>query len=176
MAAGRAESRRLDAFMNIATIQAAPFDRLCGLEQGAILDPLLELQITMFVEFLGNGNGAHGGGDVLETFFLSGFCKRRVHGVPFIMLASSSLPQVDHGIRGFASGELAGNLEITTLKEAPEALGMLGFLMGSFQKDFMGNDNTVFFGLFGKEGITVARLGFSGKGGENIFLGLCSLE
>ena len=49
---------------------------------------------------------------------------------------------------------------------------MFLFLIGSLLKDVGNLHKTVLFCLGGKVGVAVARLGFAGKGGEDVFFSL----
>jgi len=48
--------------------------------------------------------------------------------------------------------------------------------VGGFLENVGNLDEPLFFGLTGKIGVAVAGLGFSGKGGQDIFFGLASFE
>ena len=173
---GRALGRSFFAAHKTATVAAAPHCHMVALEHGAVLDFLQQLQETLFVEFLGNGNAAHDSRDFREAFLGSHFGEGGVHVGIFLILAACGSLQVFHSGANLACREGCGHFGLAALKELEQTLGVLLFLVGSFGED-VGNKHVAFaLGLAGKVGVAVAGLGFTGKGSEDILLGLGSFQ
>jgi len=176
MGAGRAELRRFLAAHETAAVAATPHGFSIALEHGATLDFLAELEEALFVEGFGHGNAAHDIGNFREAFLLGGFGKGGVHvGVLFVLAAGGGLEILDGGADD-AGREGRRHLDRAPFQKLEEALGVLLLLQRGFGED-VGHEHKAFLlGLAGEGVVAVAGLGFATEGGEDVFLGLGTLE
>ncbi len=176
MGAGWAELRRFLTTHETAAVAATPYGFGIAFEHGAALDLLAEFEEALFVESLGHGDVAHDVGDFREAFLLGGLGEGGVHvGVLFVLATGGGLEVLDRGADD-AGREGGSHFNGAALQELEEALGVLLLLQGGFEED-VGHEHEAFLLSFAGEGIVaVAGLRLAAEGGEDVFLGLGSLE
>ena len=93
-----------------------------------------------------------------------------------IIFTSSSFLQVLKCGADYSCRKTRCNLHFAPFKKFEQPFGVFFFLVGSFLKNGTYLDKSVLFSLGGKVGITITCLGLPGKGGQDVFLCLCSFE
>ena len=87
------------------------------------------------------------------------------------MLAACRCRQILGSGPDCAGRKAAGNLHLAAFQQLEQPLGMLLFLIRYFLENRRDLHKAVLFGLAGKKGVAIARLGFAGKGGEDVLFG-----
>ena len=120
---------------------------------------LQQLAVALFVVLLNGSNQAELGCQLLEAFLLSGLGKACIHIGPLVVLAFCSVQQVFSGITD-------------AVQFLEPQLCMFLFVFGSLQEQGCDLLEAFLLSLGCKIGILVSGLGFAGKSGFQVFLGL----
>ena len=121
---------------------------------------------------LRHGHGLKQAGDLLESFLAGGLGEVRVHGGPFLVLASGGVPQILGRATYYPRRKRRLDFQLSAFEELEEPLRMLLLLVGGLFEDTCDLDKAILLCLAGKVGIAVPGLGLAGKRSKQVLLGL----
>ena len=163
--------------VDVAAIAAAP-DHIRPLtgENPAFLNIAGKIQIALFMPFFRHGDGAHHRGDFAEAFPGGDSGETRIHFRILVALSRRRGKKVAAGVGDNPGREGGTDLQLAPFQEFKKAFGVLLFLICRFGKNSLYLNETFVFRLGGEKGIPVAGLGFTGKGGEDVFFRLGTFQ
>ena len=93
-----------------------------------------------------------------------------------VILAAGGGYQIGLAVRDDPGGIGRLNFHFAAFQELEETLGVFLFLQGGFLEDVADQNVAIAFGFGSKEVVTVAGLRFTGKSGQDVFLGLGTFQ
>jgi len=176
METGRTILRGLRSFVDIAAVDAVPFNGLFLLECLTVGDVGDEGPIASLMEFFHLGDLLEGAGNLGITLFLGNGGKIGIDRCPLHLLSRRCRFEVCFRVGDHPGGITGRNLHLAPFQVLEEYLGVFLFILRRFHKDIGDLLKAFLPGGAGEIGVAHPGLGFAGEGRQQVLFRLASLD